>query len=250
MTTRSKQSLRDFAHSLPTSYRERFAPAQMAAHAHVASVRGDSLANIASFPWHDPSLTGLCVVADDRPGLLAMISSAFVEEGLDVESAEAFTRRRDDGRFEAVDLFWVRPLRGGTVTDKEIAGLTSTLNELLAGRRSPLPARETLLEPGFISETTVRFIEGDDGALNVLEVETDDRSGLLLALSRALFEMRVQITASQVRTTGRRVFDRFVLLELDGSPIDATRRLEIHVGVITAIEPAAPSVREPRQARG
>ena len=92
----------------------------------------------------------------------------------------------DDGRFEAVDLFWVHHLRGGAVTDKEIAGLTSTLNELLVGSRSPLPARETSFEPGFVSETTVRFIEGDDGALNVLEVETDDRSGLLLALSRAL----------------------------------------------------------------
>lgn len=210
------------------------------------------MAHVASFPWHDLSVTALCVVADDRPGLLALISSAFLEQGLDVESAEAYTRKRDDGRLEAVDLFWVRRLGSATVADSDIAGLTATLNELLAGKRSPLPAKETLVEPGFVSETTVRFIEGDDGALNVLEVETDDRSGLLLAVSRALFEMRVQITASQVRTTGRRVYDRFVLLELDGSPIEASRRLEIQVGVITAIEPV-PAPREepePRRARG
>ncbi len=207
---------------------------------------------MASFPWHDLSVTALCVVADDRPGLLALISSAFLEQGLDVESAEAYTRKRDDGHLEAVDLFWVRRLGSATVADSDIAGLSATLNELLAGKRAPLPAKETLLEPGFVSETTVRFIEGEDGALNVLEVETDDRSGLLLAVSRALFEMRVQITASQVRTTGRRVYDRFVLLELDGSPIEASRRLEIQVGVITAIEPVpAPSEeREPRLARG
>jgi hypothetical protein len=35
------------------------------------------------------------------------------------------------------------------------------------------------------------------------------------------------------------VFDRFVLLELDGSPIEASRRLEIQVGVLTAIEPVS-----------
>lgn len=249
VNTRSKQSLREFAHSLPDSYRERFAPAQMAVHAHVATTRGVSSARVASFPWHDPSLTALVVVADDRPGLLAMISAAFVEEGLDIESAEAFTRKRDDGRFEAVDLFWVRRLSGGgAVTDKEIGELSVILNELLAGLRTPVPARDSSPAPGFVSETTVRFIEGDDRALNVLEVETDDRSGLLLALSRALFEMRVQITASQVRTTGKRVFDRFVLLELDGSPIEASRRLEIQVGVLTAIEPVsqAPQARTAR----
>ena len=86
------------------------------------------------------------------------------------------------------------------------------------------------------SQTVVRFLEGQDGSLATLEVETDDRSGLLLAISRALFDQRVQIVSSEVRTQGQRVLDRFSLVELDDSPIASARRLEIQVAILSAIE--------------
>lgn len=265
----SKQSLRGFASSMPTGYRDRYAPAQMAAHAHVSATRGDRPAHVASFPWHDPSLTALCVVAEDRPGLLALISEAFVQVGLDVQAAEAYTRRLSPGTSpeaappnappssstsahgasEAVDLFWVRLPQGGTITENEVDVLRAHLVDLLSGRRAPSLQLDSLGPADFVTETTVRFIEGDDRLLNVLEVETDDRSGLLLVLSRALFELQVQITTSQVRTSGKRVFDRFTLLELDGSPIDDSRRLEIQVAVLSAIEPMT-QIREIRRAQG
>jgi len=66
-----------------------------------------------------------------------------------------------------------------------------------------------------------------------LEVETGDRSGLLFALASALFGQRVQILESEVHTENERVYDRFRLVEFDGSPIDASRRLEIQVAVLT-----------------
>jgi UTP:GlnB (protein PII) uridylyltransferase len=149
---------------------------------------------------------------------------------------------------EAVDLFWVRRMQGGPITETEIENLRVHLIELLSGRRAP-SLLDALGAADFVTETTVRFIVGEDGLLNVLEVETDDRSGLLLVLSRALYELQVQITSSQVRTSGRRVFDRFTLLELDGSPIDDTRRLEIQVAVLSAIEPMT-QIREIRRAQG
>jgi [protein-PII] uridylyltransferase len=83
----------------------------------------------------------------------------------------------------------------------------------------------------------VRFIENADGNFSTLEVETGDRSGLLLALSQALYNQRVQIVGSQVKTTGQRVFDRFHIVELDNSPISAARRLEIQVAVLSAVDP-------------
>lgn len=259
-----KQSLRAFAGSMPASYRERYAPAQVAAHALTSAQRGRSLAHVAPFPWHDPSLTALCVVAEDRPGLLALISEAFVQCGIDVQAAEAYTRRlsteaggitpSQSASSEAVDLFWVRRLHGGTIAESELDHLRAHLVELLEGRRPSLRALDalrgdTVPDAGIIAETTVRFIEGDDGLLNVLEVETDDRSGLLFVLSRALFELRVQITSSQVRTSGKRVFDRFALLELDGSPIGDERRLEIQVAVLSSIEPIT-QIHETRRAQG
>jgi [protein-PII] uridylyltransferase len=84
----------------------------------------------------------------------------------------------------------------------------------------------------------VRFIEDANGALCTLEVETEDRSGLLLSLSRALHAQKAQIVRSEVRTKGGRVFDRFVITEVDGSPVSPGRRLEIQVAVLSAAEPA------------
>lgn len=251
--TSEKQSLRKFAFSMPGSYRDRYAPAQIAAHAHASAQRGTSAVHVAPFPWYDPSLTALCVVADDRPGLLALISEAFVQSGIDVQAAEAYTRRLPAGEgttaaaSEAVDLFWVRRIQGGPITESDVEALRARLVDLLEGRRSSFPPLERLESRDFVAETTVRFIEGEDGLLNVLEVETDDRSGLLFVLSRALFELNVLITSSQVRTSGKRVFDRFTLVELDGSPINAERRLEIQVAVLSAIEPMA-QAHQPRSA--
>jgi hypothetical protein len=40
-----------------------------------------------------------------------------------------------------------------------------------------------------------------------------------------------------VKTVSNRVFDRFHIVEFDGSAIGAARRLEIQVAVLTAVDP-------------
>jgi len=232
----------EFASSLPESYRKNFDGRAMAAHHAIVEARGDELVSIGAFPSNRAG-TALCVVAEDRPGLLATISGALVLARLDVIEAEAYTRRRSGAPDEALDIFWVRhdppELRKEPVGPEHVAQLKSTLTGLLAGKldRSRIgePSRPTAT-PSAV-ETVVRFIEGSDGSFATLEVETGDRSGLLLALSQALFNQRGQIIASQVKTTGTRVFDRFSIVELDGSPINATRRLEIQVAVLSAVDP-------------
>ena len=105
----------------------------------------------------------------------------------------------------------------------------------MSGRRAD-PSGRAGATPA-AKETVVRFIEGEDGTFATLEVETFDRSGLLLALSQALFAQRVQIVGSQVKTRGGRVFDRFHIVEFDNKPISPARRLDIQVAVLTAIDP-------------
>lgn len=231
----------EFASSMPESYRKNFDGRAMAAHFAIAEARGDELVSVGSFPSSRPG-TALCVVAEDRPGLLATISASLVLSRLDVIEAEAYTRRRSDTADEAVDIFWVRQdppdLRNEPVGPEHVAQLKSTLAGLLEGKldRSRIGDARPAPTPSAV-ETVVRFIEGSDGSFATLEVETGDRSGLLLALSQALFNQRVQIIASQVKTTGTRVYDRFSIVEFDGSPISATRRLEIQVAVLSAVDP-------------
>jgi [protein-PII] uridylyltransferase len=235
----------EFRASMPESYRKNYDAEASRAHARVSVERGALPASVGAFPSARPG-TALCVVADDRPGLLATISAALVLCRLDVIEAEAYTRRRGGEPHEAVDVFWVRhdPSAGPnqTVSDEDIAAFGRALVGLLEGKvdRNSLgsattPARVTPAA----AETVVRFIEDREGAFSTLEVETGDRSGLLLALAQALFNQRVQIVASQVRTNGSRVFDRFSIVELDGSPISTGRRLEIQVAVLSAVDPVA-----------
>jgi [protein-PII] uridylyltransferase len=239
----SEESVRLFASSLPGSYRTNFDFGAIAEHAKLSLARESAQANVGSFLSTRVPGTAICVVADDRPGLLATISAALVLCGLDVIEAEAYTRKTDKKPDEAVDIFWVRheaaERRSIRVSPQQIDQLRQTLIGLLEGKldRRRLGDDHKPVATPSSTETIVRFIENADGNFSTLEVETGDRSGLLLALSRALYNQRVQIVGSQVKTRGERVYDRFHIIELDGTPVGATRRLEIQVAVLSAIDP-------------
>jgi [protein-PII] uridylyltransferase len=239
----SEESVRVFASSLPESYRKTFDLGVISQHMRIALARESASASVGTFLSNRGSGDSICVVAEDRPGLLATISAALVLCGLDVIEAEAYTRRVKDHVDEAVDIFWVRheasDRRMQRVNRDEIALLQKTLIGLLDGKleRRRLGDSQRPSKTPAASETVVRFIENADGNFSTLEVETGDRSGLLLALSQALYNQRVQIVGSQVKTVGERVFDRFHIVELDGLAIGAARRLEIQVAVLSAVDP-------------
>lgn len=225
-----------FPSSLPAEYRERFGPAQVALHAHTSRSRNGAPIAAALFPWSDQRLSALCVIADDRPGLLSLVSAALTQSGFDVDAAEAYTRS-DSG--EAVDIFWLRS-PSGSISAEKVRSFVALAGEMLLGRSGatippPAPGVVSAASHGSGRGTTVRFHEDKSGALTVLELETDDRSGLLWAITRALYCQKVQIVGSKIRTEGGRVFDRFTLVELDGSPIRSARRLTIQVEILSAI---------------
>lgn len=233
----------EFTASMPAGYRTNYPPALIHAHARVAAARGGAAASVGRFESSRHPGTALCVVAEDRPGLLATISAGLVLTGLDVLDAEAYTRKTPARRAEAVDLFWVRGVEAdgepAPVDDALVDRLTRTLIDLLEGRLDARAAERPSGAESPAAGTLVRFLTGSDGALNTLEIETSDRSGLLLALAKALFEARVQILESEVRTLEGRVQDRFLITELDDSPISDARRLELQVAVLSALEKAA-----------
>lgn len=256
----------EFAGSMPASYRDRHARDVIAAHAAIAAGRGTSPANVGRFDSRQGKSV-VCVVAEDRPGLLSRITAAFVLQGWDIVNAEAYTRTLSSPdsapdapvKTEAVDLFWLRRSVAGAgapepqrreLSSSDVEAIKESLIGLLEGRIE-LPETVAADEPGEIHNTRVRFIEGEDGTLCTLEVETRDRSGLLLVLTRALVAQRVTITRSEVRTFSTRVFDRFTIAEFDGSPISEARRLQIQVGVLSAIETpwSVPGYKRPSRER-
>lgn len=235
-------AVKTFAESLPAAYRAGFDWAAIAEHTKLASQRRPG--HPALGPFYSSRLPGhaLCIIADDRPGLLSLISAALIDERLDVIAAEAYTRRLPNQTREAVDLFWVQRLSADAnapLSGDLIAHLERTLDEILTGDQAPHSTRLPTQRPPATTatvETTVRFIEDRNGTLSTLEVEAGDRTGLLLVLSKALYEQQVQIVSSSIRTTNGRVKDRFEVTELDDSPIRPERRLLVQVAVLSAIQ--------------
>jgi [protein-PII] uridylyltransferase len=83
--------------------------------------------------------------------------------------------------------------------------------------------------------THVSFVVDSESGAAMLVVETPKRPGLLLSITRALFEENVQIVRAEVATAGAHALDTFYVLELDGGTITAARRAEIEAAARTAV---------------
>ena len=88
-----------FIASMPADYRIAFADdgAAMAEHAAIVAQRGDRRAFTAKWNGNRDGATAICIVAEDRPGLFARITSALVSHEIDIASAQAYCRERGDG---------------------------------------------------------------------------------------------------------------------------------------------------------
>jgi [protein-PII] uridylyltransferase len=228
---------------MPDRYLSAFDDVAISEHAAIVARRQSAPAHVEIWRQQPKGVGVLCVVADDRPGLLSFISAALAIQQMDVLSAQAYTRRLPDGRGEAFDLLWLRrdaaaghPL---PVLDADVEGIAGVLRDVITGALSieaaATRARRSRTVPRGAS-THVRFDEDTDEGLVVLTVETFDRPGLLLAITLALFRARVQIVSSDALTLGGRVVDRFSIVEVDGSPIRRNRRGIVQIAVLEAMD--------------
>jgi [protein-PII] uridylyltransferase len=67
-------------------------------HARVVAGRGKAAAHVARVTSRHPEAAELCVVAEDRPGLLASIAAAITASRLEVLAAQVYSRTVDVGR--------------------------------------------------------------------------------------------------------------------------------------------------------
>jgi UTP:GlnB (protein PII) uridylyltransferase len=121
------------------------------------------------------------------------------------------------------------------ISERTVAEIGETLDALVRGNaRRDNAVRFARALRAAPAATRVRF-EREQG-LVMLTVETRDRPGLLLSLTQALFQERVQIVRSEVSTRDGIVSDRFVLTELDGGPLKPSRLLSLQTAVLGAVE--------------
>ncbi len=235
-----------FVASMPMRYVLATPPASIASHAALARARGERAAVVGLGPAHaSRGESEVCVVARDRPGLLARIAAALAASRLEVSAAHVSTRVVDDQEREAVDVFFVRDPSGdeGAVArklatvERDLVALCedrASASELVAerlGSRATWASRRTPDVP-----TQIVFDERTSPRHTIIEVFTKDRPGLLFRLSRALEESGLVIALSKINTEGTKVADVFYVQELDGRKVEGKRRLEeIHARLSAAI---------------
>ncbi len=227
---------------MPERYREAFDGAAIREHAAIVARRGDSPALVEIWRREPHERAVMCIVADDRPGLLSLVSASLAAQNLDVVAAQAYTRPIPGAETaEAVDFVWVaRPPDVYTpIRSVDATRVAALLRSLIGGEASVEAVarqgrRPSSPPPG--ATTRVTFDEAPRSGLAVLTVETFDRPGLLLAITLALFRARVQIVASDATTESGRVVDRFTVAELDGAPVRGHRRGAVQTAVLAAID--------------
>jgi [protein-PII] uridylyltransferase len=237
-STEDAAFLDEYLRSMPQGYLLSNSPEAIAWHARVArrAQAGVVLAEIVPSRRQDVTALciatadrvedPLCVVAKDRPGLLASIAAAITASGFDVHAAQVHTRHLSEGRVQAVDLFWVTAR--DRVEDLEVAlvKLRQDLERVVTGAVAASDlirnARRTRFSDRPVPAVATEVVVDNraSGTHTMVEVVTRDRPGLLFTLARTFQELDLSINVAKINTEGTRVLDVFYVTDLNGHKLD------------------------------
>jgi UTP:GlnB (protein PII) uridylyltransferase len=231
---------------MPSAYPQIFERRDILEHVAIVNARGSARAHAATWRQLPGGTAIICVVADDVPGLLSLVSAAFVSHHLDVTSAQIFCRPTARGN-EAVDFFWLKRARPSRLPQhidaQEIVSVSRMLDELVGEERQARALAVQELER-VAPELPVRpRVFYDTRALRrgevILNIVTPDRPGLLLAITLSFAHQGLEVVASEVRTDQGVASDRFTLRDAQGGALSANRLAEIQRQIIAALKTEA-----------
>jgi [protein-PII] uridylyltransferase len=178
----------------------------------------------------DHSCTVIRVCMWDHSGLFARLAAALTAAGLNIFSAEIYTR----ADHLALDRFYVsEPRTGGPASEPALATFAALAEKALAGEvdlpellfrarefRASAPVHST-------SSTRITFDNQASAKRTILEIQTHDRLGLLAVLAATLADLDVDISLAKVNTHHGMADDAFYVTEANGQPILASERQEL-----------------------
>ncbi len=184
--------------------------------------------------WHnepDRGYTTLNICTWDRAGLFSTIAGCLTVCGLNILGAEIITRT--DG--VVLDTFFVTDARTGLLASRDEKDrfeetITAALRQdmdiraLMRKEKPPPP----LYRPwnGERIQTVIRFDNQASANYTVMDVEAEDRVGLLYDISETLYEMGVEISLAKIVTERGAAIDAFYVAERDGSKIASGERIK------------------------
>jgi [protein-PII] uridylyltransferase len=180
--------------------------------------------------WHneiDRGYTEVKICTWDRAGLFCKTTGCFSAAGLNILAARIYTRA--DGI--ALDTFYVTDAQTGTVASREqrenfekylgtvLGGGAVDFSSLIARQRGGRPLYQSL--EGERIPTSVRLLNDLSDRLTVIDIETEDRLGLLYAVSQVLAEKELDIDLAKIGTEKGAAVDSFYVSYAEGGKIES-----------------------------
>ncbi len=220
---------REFVEAMPKRYFLTTPEEDMPFHYRLLRRLGDEpfLAAVFHHPEHGHSEVAIC--AHDQPGLFASIAGVFAAMELNVLSARINTRRdglildvfrishqgraevvMDSGKWSRMELTLERVLQGKA----DVAGL-------VARSRSSWSRRRPVKVP-----THVRWDNAASDDFTIIEVYTQDRPGVLFAITYLLSKLGFAIHLAKISTDVDQVADVFYVADEEGRKVLDDSRLQ------------------------
>jgi [protein-PII] uridylyltransferase len=178
----------------------------------------------------------------DRSGLFSKIAGSLSAAGLNIMGAQIFTRT--DGI--VLDTFFVNNGRTGNLATKEqrekfsslleavLTGETVNFHKLIAQQATGRAVYSAYL--GERMGTQIRIDNSASDGRTLVEIETEDRLGLLHAISQTLAQQRLDIAAARIVTERGAAMDSFYVREIGGGQIThPARQAAVELALRSAI---------------
>jgi [protein-PII] uridylyltransferase len=169
----------------------------------------------------------------DRAGLFGKIAGALSAAGLNILGAQIFTRT--DGI--ALDTFFVNEARTGNLAERaQRENFADLLEKVLTGKTvdfQTLIAQQTAARSSYSAylgermETQIHFDNDASEDRTLIEIETEDRLGLLHTISQTFAELHLDIAAARIVTERGAAIDSFYVSDIISGKITVPKRLEV-----------------------
>lgn len=186
--------------------------------------------------WHnepDRGYTRVKLATWDRPGLFWKVAGCFSASGINILSAQIFSRT--DGI--ALDTFFVVDADSGSFVKREardqleaVLPKALTLESVdlrgLIKKKQPARPAYAALE-GERLPTRIQFDNRTLANRTVIEIETEDRLGLLFAVAQVFAELGLDISVAKIVTEKGAAIDSFYVREFDGQKVLQPERQQV-----------------------
>jgi [protein-PII] uridylyltransferase len=164
----------------------------------------------------------ITLVTRDRPGLFAIITGILWVRGLNILSADIFTRESGI----ALDVIIVDRLPDPLHSDDLFLKIESDLGRALTEKAYVEDLLENKKKPSLLQKKSLprkedRVLINEDASdfYTVIEVYTWDRPGILYSITHTLYQLDITIQLAKISTPGAQVADVFYVTDLSGNKL-------------------------------